>query len=110
MIVEPGVFRTNFFNSFTTPEKGLNPAYEGTVLDNTLTAMRGFHGTKGGDPIKAAQRIIEVVAGTGLDPSQRELIRLPLGEDCYTRAAKKLDSVKANLEAFKGIAHSTEWT
>lgn len=110
LIVEPGVFRTNFFNSFTTPERGLNSAYEGTIIDNTLKAMRGFHGNKGGDPIKAAQRIIEVVAGTGLDPSQRELIRLPLGKDSYTRAANKMDSVKANLEAFKVIAHNTEWT
>lgn len=109
LLVEPGVFRTNFFASFVTPAQGLNSAYKETTLDNVLTHMRGYHGKTGGDSKKAAKRIVDVVNGTGLTDSQLRMIRLPLGRDCYDRATAKLSAVADNLEAFKEITLGTGW-
>ena len=109
LLVEPGVFRTNVFTSFLTPMQGLNPAYKGTVLDEALASMRGGSATRGGDPRKAARRIVQVITGNGLTDSQLRMTRLPLGTDCHIRGMAKLNAVAKNFEMFKEITLSTEW-
>ena len=107
IIVEPGQFRTKFLSAFIEPAAGLNKDYIGTPLDTTLNVLRTHDGKQTGDPVKAAQRILEVVTGTGFGIGKENLLRLPLGPDCYQRLQKKLDSVQENLTQTKDIAHST---
>ncbi|KAH8800463.1 putative short chain oxidoreductase/dehydrogenase [Xylogone sp. PMI_703] len=109
LIVEPGVFRTNFLSAFRTPAKGLNPAYKDTILDQTIGGFYSLHGKQAGDPEKAAERIFDVVTGTGLGAGKTGLLRLPLGPDALQRATNKADSLKKNLDDMRDIALSTNF-
>ena len=62
LIVEPGAFRTNFLGAFVRNEKGLNPAYQGTPVDEVLSKFQSADGEQPGDPVKGAKAIVEVVA------------------------------------------------
>ncbi|KAJ5157690.1 short-chain dehydrogenase/reductase SDR [Penicillium canariense] len=109
IIVEPGQFRTNFLSAFVEPAAGLNPDYVGTPLEASLNLFRTHGGKQRGDPLKAAQRVLEVVTSTGLGASMENLLRLPLGPDCYQRFQAKADAVQENLAQAKEIAHSTNF-
>ncbi|GLI78308.1 hypothetical protein PoHVEF18_006619 [Penicillium ochrochloron] len=107
IIVEPGQFRTKFLSAFVEPAAGLNEDYIGTPLDSILKVFRTHDGKQTGDPTKAAQRVLDVVTGTGIGAGKENLLRLPLGPDCYQRFQAKLDAVQENLAQAKDIAHST---
>ncbi|PYI24884.1 putative short chain oxidoreductase/dehydrogenase [Aspergillus indologenus CBS 114.80] len=109
LLVEPGTLRTGFWAAFVEPAAGLNPEYAGTPVEAVLTRFRGNRtgeATGGSDPGKAAQRIVEVVDGTGLGRGKDGLLRVPLGEDCYRRLQAKVEALQQNLEQMREIAHS----
>ncbi|PYI13835.1 putative short chain oxidoreductase/dehydrogenase [Aspergillus japonicus CBS 114.51] len=109
LLVEPGTLRTGFWAAFVEPAAGLNPEYQGTPVEAVLTRFRGNRtgeATGGSDPGKAAQRIVEVVDGTGLGRGKDGLLRVPLGEDCYRRFQAKVEALQQNLEQMREIAHS----
>ncbi|PYH76236.1 short chain oxidoreductase/dehydrogenase [Aspergillus uvarum CBS 121591] len=109
LLVEPGTLRTGFWAAFVEPAAGLNPEYAGTPVETILTKFRGNRtgeATGGSDPGKAAQRIVEVVDGTGLGRGKDGLLRVPLGEDCYRRFQAKVETLQQNLEQMREIAHS----
>ncbi|GFF34871.1 uncharacterized oxidoreductase C162.03 [Aspergillus udagawae] len=108
LIVEPGAFRTNFLSAYTTPAAGLNPAYEGTTIDQVLQVFQSSNGKQPGDPVKAVERIIDVVQGTGIGAGKTGYLRLPLGRDCIARAKGKLEEVRKNLDEMEAIACSTD--
>ncbi|OJJ45880.1 hypothetical protein ASPZODRAFT_17314 [Penicilliopsis zonata CBS 506.65] len=108
LLVEPGAFRTNFLGAAQFPAAGLNPAYRDTIVDKGLQAFRDADGKQIGDPAKAAQRIFEVVDGSGMAEGKAGLLRLPLGKDCLTRARTKIDGLLRNLEEMEEIALSTD--
>jgi hypothetical protein len=107
LIAEPGIFRTNFLSAFITPEAGMTEDYAGTPIEEMLHAFRANNGNQQGDPVKAAARILEVVSGTGMGIGKENLLRLPLGPDCYDRFQAKCDSLQENLLQMKEIAYST---
>jgi hypothetical protein len=107
LIVEPGQFRTKFLSAFVEPAAGLNQDYVGTPLEATLNVFKSHDGKQTGDPVKAAQRVLEVVTGTGIGAGKESLLRLPLGPDCYQRFQTKLNTVQENLVQAKDIAFST---
>ncbi|GKZ35629.1 hypothetical protein AbraIFM66950_006329 [Aspergillus brasiliensis] len=112
LLIEPGYFRTNFFSAFVEPAAGLNADYVGTPVEAALKLIKAKHGKQEGDPDKAAQRILEVVTGTGMAEGREDLkgfLRVPLGPDCWKRFSGKIEGVKANLEIMKDIAHSTNF-
>lgn len=102
-IVEPGPFRTSFAG------KGLGQA-EKIIEEYSETAgafrqkLKGVDGKQEGDPIKAAQAIINLVKSD--DPA----LRLPLGKTALLTIGMKLDSVRADLEANKEVAESSIFT
>ncbi|KAJ5591985.1 uncharacterized protein N7459_002354 [Penicillium hispanicum] len=109
LLVEPGLFRTKFFSSFVVPAAGLNKDYIGGPIDTTLQFFKTEDGTQEGDPLKAGQRILDIVTNTGLGAGKGKLLRVPLGPDCYRRFETKIESLQENLAQMKEIAHSTSY-
>lgn len=109
LIVEPGLFRTKFLSAFEEPATGLRKDYIGTPVDAALQAFKFRNGTQEGDPTKAAQRILEVVTGTGMGAGKENLLRLMLGPDCHARFQKKIETLQENLDQMKEISHSTSY-
>ena len=109
LIVEPGAFRTQFLSSFVEPVAGMNKDYVGMPLEDALHMFRSANGNQPGDPFKAAQRIVEVVSGKGMGAGKGDLLRLPLGPDCYKRFQAKIENMQENLAQAKEIAHSTSF-
>ncbi|KAK2760008.1 hypothetical protein FQN54_002744 [Arachnomyces sp. PD_36] len=109
LIVEPGSLRTSFWSAYVEPAAGMNQDYAGTPLEHVLQAFKSNQGTQPGDAIKCAQRILEVVDGTGMGVGKGDLLRLPLGPDCYKRFQTKIDNLQENLVQMKEIAHSTSY-
>lgn len=108
LLVEPGAFRTNFLGAFFTPAAGLTKDYEGTVLEDAVKAFHTTNGKQLGDPVKAADRMIEVISGTGMGAGKTHLLRLPLGPDCMKSARDKIESLSKNLDETEAIALSTD--
>ncbi|KAL1874188.1 hypothetical protein Plec18167_006125 [Paecilomyces lecythidis] len=109
LLVEPGGFRTNFLSAFVTPAAGLTKDYEGTVLEDVLKTFQTSSGKQPGDPVKAADRIIDVINGTGMGADKEHLLRLPLGPDCLARARAKIAELTKNLDETEEIAKSTNF-
>ncbi|CAG8178836.1 unnamed protein product [Penicillium salamii] len=110
LVVEPGSLRTNFWTAYVEPAAGMNEGYTGTPLENVLDAFKSNKGKQPGDAVKCAQRILEVIDGTGMGAGKGELFRLPLGSDCYNRFQKKINNLQDNLLQAKDIAHSTSYS
>ena len=83
--------------------------YLGTPVDAMVHAFRSSNGSQQGDPVKAAARILDVVSGTGMGAGKENLLRLPLGPDCYDLFEAKCDSLRDNLLQTKEIAYSTNY-
>ncbi|MGH3149026.1 MAG: oxidoreductase [Rubrobacter sp.] len=99
LIVEPGAFRTGFSNGALTQSRAL-PEYAETV-GPTREMITSIDGAQPGDPAKAALAIM-----TALD-SENTPLRLPLGADAVEGIRGKLDSVRAELDLWEGVAAST---
>jgi short-subunit dehydrogenase len=79
--------------AFVSPEKltssgavmPLSKPYEGTIVEFVLSAIKGMHGTQTIDPQKAAERIIQLVLGTGSAEMKKSmatgLTSIPIGVD-----------------------------
>lgn len=72
-----------------------------------LQLFRDSNGKQPGDPVKAVERIYDVVQGTGLGAGKTNFLRLPLGKDCMSRARSKLEGMLKNLDEMEEIASST---
>jgi NAD(P)-dependent dehydrogenase (short-subunit alcohol dehydrogenase family) len=98
-IVEPGPFRTAFAGS------GFKLAHR-EIADYQPTAgvfrerIKGVDGKQEGDPAKAAKAIIDI---TNL---AQPPLRLPLGKIALVSLSTKLESVRADLEAYRQVAES----
>ncbi|WP_276496366.1 oxidoreductase [Pontibacter litorisediminis] len=101
-IIEPGPFRTNFAGSSIKSAQQEMPAYEGTahVFKNTIL---GYAGQQDGDPVKAAQVLLQVV------DSDNPPLRLPLGQTAYDAVRKKLQQVEQDLGDWESIATKTSF-
>ena len=71
--------------------------------------FKDYNGIQQGDPLKAAQRILEIVSGTGMAAGKESVLRFPLGPDCYKRFQAKIESMRNDLEQTESIAHSTSY-
>ena len=107
-MVEPGQFRTSFLSAFKTPSTNSSIEH----YSNTKKVFEHFQeidGKQRGDASKAAARIVETVAGTGMAASLKgKILRLPLGPDCVERYESKVKSMSDDLEAAREVAMSTD--
>ena len=81
--------------------------YEGTPLGAAMGFFDSFAGNQPGDPVKAVQRILDVIQLQGMGQGKGNLLRLPLGTDCFPRMLAKVDKLKEDLEQMREIALST---
>lgn len=109
LIVELGAFRTNFLAALGVSEKGIGEAYKGTIVDEVLQRFQAADGKQAGDPEKAAQSIIDVVAGTGeAGHLKGQILRLVLGKDAYARIKTKTEKLYKDMEVSHSVTHGTD--
>ncbi|KAK0267196.1 hypothetical protein LTR35_016471 [Friedmanniomyces endolithicus] len=106
LMVELGAYRTPFQNAVDKPADVMSEPYKGTISDKTAQRITAGHGRQAGDPVKAAQAIVEIVTGTGRGADLSDVLRLPLGRDAVTRAQVKMKSFSHDMEKGRELA---EW-
>jgi NAD(P)-dependent dehydrogenase (short-subunit alcohol dehydrogenase family) len=110
-IIEPGGFRTDFAGS-STKISDVRAEYDSTV-GAAARFQRGYSGKQPGDPVKAAAIVLQVVGMS--DPpfevlkSNPKVRRIILGSDAYTAIGSKLDALRAEYEASKDLAYTTDF-
>jgi NAD(P)-dependent dehydrogenase (short-subunit alcohol dehydrogenase family) len=105
LIVEPGAFRTNFLAASNI---GDITGYEDGIVGQTAKKFREANGKQPGDPRKAVEIIYEVATGEGAAGHLKgQILRLPLGPDCFTRVQNKVNSVQHDLDMTREIGSTT---
>lgn len=95
-IVEPGPFRTDFLaSSLALAEKTLAD-YDPTS-GRTRAAATERNGNQPGDPVRAAEAIIQAVT------SEHPPLHLLLGRFAYDHATAKLDNLRREFEAWREV-------
>ncbi|GBE84245.1 Uncharacterized oxidoreductase [Sparassis crispa] len=117
LVIMPGHFSTKFFGA-SLPLGKTSTIYTDLKQGyNTLAELPKAHvaGKQIGDVAKLAQRVYEVVYGTGLakglvesQGGKRSWMRVPLGPDAGEYTLEKLAAVKENVEVFEKIWRSTD--
>ena len=114
-VIAPGFFSTNFLvaakanhdpqdttKAYTTPKQGLS------LWENMLSSR--IASRQVGDPKKFAERLYEIVSGTGLAQGlmdNKDWVRVPLGPDSGARMREKVAAISASVEAYEPIWKST---
>ncbi|KAF3887274.1 MULTISPECIES: oxidoreductase [Nostocales] len=101
-IVEPGAFRTDFNGRSLVMSDTQLEEYQ-AIVGRFRQWLQEVDGKQPGDPKKAALAIIQAVK------SDNPPLRLVLGEDAVSAINGKLDSVKAELEAWKEVSINTAY-
>jgi NAD(P)-dependent dehydrogenase (short-subunit alcohol dehydrogenase family) len=103
-VVEPGFFRTDFLDETSLVRTAQQiDDYSDTVGKTRAHAADVNHGQRG-DPCKLARAFIELVNAAS-PPT-----RLPLGSDTVERIEAKHAHVEQELNAWRKVAISTDWT
>lgn len=102
MVVEPGVFRTDFLDtsSLQIPETRI-PEYDGTPAHVTLDWIDTANHAQLGDPVKGAEFIYRVTQGERL-PSH-----LPVGQDSLDRRSFVNERIARDIEPLRKAAAAT---
>ncbi|BDA68771.1 short-chain dehydrogenase/reductase SDR [Calothrix sp. PCC 7716] len=101
-IVEPGGFRTDFFNrSYVLTETQIED-YK-PLIDDIRQTIRNIQNLLRGDPRKAALAMIKVV------DSDNPPIRLALGSDTVEAIEGALEFMKAELDTWREVSMSTDF-
>lgn len=80
-------------------------------IDKFLTAYPQQHGKQPGDPVKAAELIIDVATevGVGADEEVKKCLRLPLGNDAIDFGREYFDKLKHDFDTTEKIARSADF-
>lgn len=99
-VVEPGMFRTNFFDgsSIRTPQQPL-AAYDNTPARGATEYCLDHNYQQNGDPHKAAEFVYRVVSSP--DPLP---LWLPIGKDAIKKFERKLSDMIESIQPYKEAA------
>ena len=102
-VVAPGAFRTSFLTkeSLVMPAKPIEDYRQVRESHEKYLKMNGL---QAGDPEKAAEAIIGIVAMP--DPP----LYLLLGSDAYQRATEKLELLRNSYDTWKALSISTDFS
>jgi NAD(P)-dependent dehydrogenase (short-subunit alcohol dehydrogenase family) len=101
-IIEPGPFRTDFIGRSLDRAEISMPEYEPTV-GKFLNFLNTIEGKQPGDPVKAANAIIQMVE------SDNPPLRFVLGKYAYSKFRKKVAALTQELDAWEAIASNTDF-
>ncbi|KOV76412.1 MULTISPECIES: SDR family NAD(P)-dependent oxidoreductase [unclassified Streptomyces] len=102
MVVEPGVFRTDFLDASSLSVAANRIAdYDGTPAHMTLDWIDEANHAQLGDPVKGAALIVEVASGEKLPT------HLYLGRDTIERLEVKIQQIRDDLEPWREKSAAT---
>lgn len=110
IVVQPGLFRTDFL-SLSVPEPS-EPYRTGIVADS-LKFYQELNGKQPGDPLKACDRIFELVTATGLAEGkalkwgQGGFMRVPIGADTLKAYKNRIRMFEENAAKWEQLATET---
>lgn len=97
LIVEPGPFRTDWAGRSANEAPRTIADYAGTAQARTDT-IRGYSGKQPGDPVRAAEAIIQAVESK--DPP----LRLLLGKAAVANARVKIDALRKDFDGWEAVS------
>ncbi|KAK1221367.1 hypothetical protein PQX77_015836 [Marasmius sp. AFHP31] len=106
--IDPGYFRT----SFLSPDHRRSavtkiPDYR-ELTEQSEASLKAYNGKQLGDPQKAAQVTLNIIHGTEQGkPFPRNI---QLGSDCYETAKEHCETALRNLEEWKEVSYSTDFS
>jgi hypothetical protein len=111
LLVEPGELRTSFIDLTTAGPTFIAPSepYTNTAADQLLKFLLSTNGKQDGDPEKAAQRIVEVVLGTGMASNVGKYLRLPLTKQTGVAIRAKIGLLEETINALEPIWSSVDF-
>jgi hypothetical protein len=77
------------------------------VVTAVIQGEQNKHGKQLGDPEKAAKVIHDAVSGK--DPNSANVLRLPVGADCWVGATARMDQMRKDFDVCKEVAYSTDY-
>ncbi|MEV5146957.1 SDR family NAD(P)-dependent oxidoreductase [Streptomyces sp. NPDC052727] len=102
MVVEPGVFRTDFLDSSSLSVAANRiPDYDGTPAHVTLDWIDQANHAQLGDPVKGAALIVEVTS------TEKLPTHLYLGRDTLERLEVKIQQIRDDLEPWRQKSAAT---
>lgn len=110
-----GLYRTNVLTNSTQPASGFSADYlsSGGVLPEILGTMGKIlqdpETNMPGDPKKFAERIVDVVDGTGLAEGHEKCFNFLFGRDAVKMAEQKMEWLAKDFKATREIAYSTDF-
>ncbi|MDX2422264.1 MAG: oxidoreductase [Amphritea sp.] len=102
MLVEPSGFRTDWAGRSANETKHQIADYAETA-DKNIHQLRAISGHQDGDPIRAAEAIVQAVES----PSPPH--RLLLGNDSYDGAMAKLDELREEFTAWEDVSRGADF-
>ncbi|WP_448953743.1 oxidoreductase [Labrys neptuniae] len=102
LIVEPGPFRTDWAGRSANEAVQTIEAYRETS-GARLAEIRGRSGSQPGDPVRAAQAIVQAVEAD--DPP----LRLLLGKLALAGARSKIDQLTRNFDAWAAVSEAADY-
>lgn len=100
-VIEPGASRTNFLSGSLTAAETIIEDYEQTA--GKARQWRDHKASQvNGDPLLRAEAMVNAII------SDNPPLHLVLGQKAYDRALKKLESLQAELEAWRSVSLSTD--
>ena len=99
----PGQFRTDWAGRSMIRAARSIADYD-TVMDPIRAARQAKSGNQPGDPAKAAQALLKLIA------AENPPVRLYLGSDALKLVADKIEAMKTEICAWEEISRSTDFT
>lgn len=101
IIVEPGVFRTDFLDNDSLHQAATVFEDYAHTAGGTRAWVAANNGSQLGDPVKAAAAILTVAN------AEHPPLRLQLGADCVARFEAKVERLLADLRQWRSVSVST---
>ncbi len=102
MLVEPSGFRTDWAGRSANETQHQIADYAETA-DKNIRHLRAISGNQDGDPLRAAEAIVQAVE------SPRPPHRLLLGNDAYNGAMAKLDELREEFIAWENVSRGADF-
>ncbi|KAJ3526820.1 hypothetical protein NM208_g11006 [Fusarium decemcellulare] len=119
--IDAGAFRTGFLSTSSGDGQSIEHrqhalrrlpdlyAKEGTPAKFVNDAMNASDGTQPGNPIKAAEVLVNVLTGTGVAAGTGVPTRLVLGSDCVAAIRGRMEAVGKNLSEWEHVSKLTDF-